>query len=116
MIPFKSSVSRLGVVILALGLWGVLPATGSGQESPLQRVAAMVERGELVEAEALLDGVLAADPSDFDARIQRGNIRSLRGNYAGAREDFGSALATRPGSYEAYLGTGWAFAWEGMSR
>ena len=101
------------VLALALVGLGLGPGAGVAQQMPQERVAGLVDRGDLAGARVVLDAMLAADPSDFDARIQRGNVRAWLGDYSGAREDYGSALATRPGSYAAYVGTGYAFAWEG---
>lgn len=58
---------------------------------PFQQAYVDLNEGRLEEAEAAFDALLAEDPGDAVARLERGRVRLLAGNAAGAREDFEAA-------------------------
>lgn len=45
-----------------------------------------------------IDRAIAISPDSVDARLERGNIRSLQGDTGGAVADWEAVIATRPGS------------------
>ena len=66
-------------------------------------VAAYLRTGRLANAEKMLAPVLAKDPRDFVARLQRAEMRLASGKVPDAETDAAAALAVRPDSAEAHL-------------
>jgi tetratricopeptide (TPR) repeat protein len=57
--------------------------------------------GKLDDAQRRLKEVLAADPTNVDARLWMGNLGSMRGNYQNALENFRSVVVTDPNNPQA---------------
>jgi len=72
----------------------------------LRRAAALHQRGELREAEALYRAVLAARPDQFDALHLYGVLKHQNGESAEALKLIGKALATNSRSAAAYSNFG----------
>lgn len=65
-----------------------------------------VQRGEIVEALAMLERAMELDPSSFEAAMNFGELTlSFRG-YADAAQAFARAAALRPSDYDAQVGLG----------
>ncbi|KAG2444526.1 hypothetical protein HXX76_001272 [Chlamydomonas incerta] len=62
----------------------------------IQLAVTQINSGNILEAEAILDKVLAKTPRELGARVARGTARALRRELAGAVEDFGVAIEVEP--------------------
>lgn len=71
---------------------GQLPA----RIQPHLRKTPQINAGQLPEAVALLDGVLADSPGELSARVARGTARALLRDLKGAIEDFDAAIKAEP--------------------
>jgi YaiO family outer membrane protein len=89
----------LAVVALCCGV----PVAAQGGDAYEQAVAARLA-GDNARAEALLDAVLAREPGNVDARVQRGYARLARGRLDEAQADFTAVLAAAPDYADARRG------------
>jgi chemotaxis protein methyltransferase CheR len=87
------------------------PAWKALSLTPAERLNAavrMIERGDFVAAVATVEQLLEDEPSDLDALLTLGNLYSLTGRLADAREAFAQAINREPLCVEARVFGGMA--------
>jgi Flp pilus assembly protein TadD len=106
---------RAGLVVFFFGCPGLTSlAQQSGSAQALQAEAQRLQRaGDFAAAESAYDKLLQADPSNLEARLGRGHVRSWQRKFAGAKADFQDVLRADPNNISASNGLGYAFAWSG---
>ena len=100
--------------LLVACVMGAAPA-GASPESQALSARGLIElnAGHTQQALELFDRAVAADPSDVDARYQRGAAREKLGDYSGAIDDLKTALAAQPNLTPAALELGVALSQSG---
>ena len=97
-LPGKMQIRKTLNVIFALLLAG--PAVAD--QPSIESARAMLARGRVVEAAAVLREVVATDPHNVDARILLGTTLSLEGKRSESIEQLEEAVRMRPDSARAY--------------
>jgi len=70
---------------------------GDKSNRPISLLAiAYAKTGDLPDAIKMLDQVIAAEPSNLEARLTRGHLQFDQGNFADAITDFAAAYKTNP--------------------
>jgi len=77
---------------------------------------AMAWSGAHEEAVRAYSAILATDPADVDARLNRGKVETWRRNYGAAERDFRAILAADPGNAQALRGLAEAQSFRGDQR
>jgi tetratricopeptide (TPR) repeat protein len=95
--------------------YGRLLEVGGQENLELHRSRArlLVSAGEVEEARAAWDSVLAADPNDVDARLSLARLLALAGMTREAVHHYEEALARAPDRVDAWMGLGRALSWGG---
>lgn len=79
----------------------------AGQELRDYRLAmALLAQKDFLRARSAFGKVLATNPDNYDALLQRGRLQVSLREPAGAIEDFSRAIAISPGDFRAYLARG----------
>jgi tetratricopeptide (TPR) repeat protein len=68
-----------------------------------QAAQAYILAGNPGQAEAVLTAALKLDPEDIELRLDRGQARATRGDFAGAIEDLSAVIAKDPGKIDALV-------------
>src|ERR1700761_2890704 len=83
-----------------------LSTAGKQTQALLQQAAAYLQRNDGVQAEAIVNRVLAANPGDEDALQLLGTLRQLQQNSEEAEQLFRQSLAIKPGQPQAHYNLG----------
>lgn len=106
----------VAAVVVAATLSVALPASASEQSEALTaRALVALEQGDQVQATALLEQAVAADPEDAVAHYHRGVAYARQGRTQEAIGDLEAALRLRPDLDEAALELGIALVESGRS-
>jgi serine/threonine-protein kinase PknG len=91
------------VVALRAAMQGPLGKDGASAELPMRLARTLIDLGALDEAEALLAGVVSADPFDWRVLWYRGRALLLQGKPDEARSAFDTLYSAVPGEPAAML-------------
>jgi tetratricopeptide (TPR) repeat protein len=96
---------NLATALLATGRRDEAGEVSVGDDPRLRRIAAYVhqQRGELLEAAAAYEQVIAAFPGDWESLNNLGNTRSEMGDYDGAVDAFRAAIGLQPDRIEMVI-------------
>ncbi|KAG1678966.1 hypothetical protein FOA52_013029 [Chlamydomonas sp. UWO 241] len=91
-----SSTSAANTLAAAAAAAGLPPSAALNSAIAIQLAVAQINSGKVIEAERILDAVLATHPRELGALVARGTARALRRELPGAIDDFTAAIEVEP--------------------
>jgi tetratricopeptide (TPR) repeat protein len=89
------------MALAVLSLLGHSAASAS-TDSPLDRASALIDKHDYKAAIAVLDRIVAQDPTNVNALVMRGDAKDDNGDHTGALQDYNAAIEINPDYEYAY--------------
>lgn len=103
--------AAFGLLLSSLLCRASWSAEAGGPGSPYIDAQRAEARSDFAQAESLYDRALAQDPANTAALFGRARMRSWRGRFDAAIQDYRAGLNRDPTNPQALSGLGWTYAW-----